>query len=324
MTDIPDEPFHCRDLPELGLSRHQLDDLVAAGVVRRVVRSVYVRSDIEDTIALRARCASLVLPPHVVVSDRSAAWLHGIDAYDLADLAFPPDLEVVSIDGNEPTRREGFLGGKRELLPEDVCEVHGVATTTPLRTACDLACLYGRPTALAVLDAFMRHHGLTHEDFERILPRFRKRRGVKQLRELIKYACADAESAGESWTRMRIHDASLPRPTPNTWVHLEGYGWVRLDLAYVKLKIAVEYDGEEFHTKASDKVHDEERRAALRRAGWIVIVVTKDDLSGDALWAWLDELRQALAVRRPAATRRYSRGESWTDRPRRRRTSGAR
>jgi hypothetical protein len=321
MATLPDDPFHVRDLPLLGLTRHQLDDLVAAGDVRRVVRAVYVKASVPDTVELRARCARMVLPPHVVVCDRSAAWLHGIDAYDLASLELAPDLEVTSIEGAGPTRRDGVLGGKRDLLPEEVCTVCDVATTTALRTACDLATLHGRATALAVLDAFMRHHGLTRADFDRILPRFAGRRGVKQLRELVNHAVAEAESSGESWTRMMIIDAGLPCPEPNVWVLVPGYGRVRVDLAYAGLRIAVEYDGEEFHTEASDKEHDELRRQALRRQGWVVIVVTKHDLSGERLESWLDELRGVLRERRPAARRRHSRGPASPDLPRRRRTA---
>ena len=318
MTELPTHPFLSSDAARFGLSRSRVEDLVVEGFLRRPVRGVCVRADLPDTVELRAQCASLVLPAHVVVSDRSAAWLHGIDAYNLADLELPPDLEVVSIDAHDRTRRDGFLGGKRDLKPDEICEVCGVLTTTALRTACDLACTYGRSAALAVLDAFMRHHSLTRDDYQRMLPRFRGRRGVKQLRELTNYASPDAESPGESWTRMAIIDAGIVAPRPNRWVDVKEYGWVRIDLAWAALKIAVEYDGEEFHSSDADKEHDEERRDALRRQGWIVIVVTKLDFAGERLVAWLSELRQALHERQPVARRRYSRGESAGPRRRRR------
>jgi len=321
MTELPCAPFLSSDAARHGLTKSHLEDLVAAGVVRRPVRGVCARSDLPDTIELRAQCTQLVLARHVVASDRLAAWLHGIDSYDLADLELPPDLEVVSIDRHDRTRREGFLGGKRDLAPDEICEVCGVLTTTALRTACDLACLRGRAAALAVLDAFMRHHGLTQEDYRRMLPRFKGRRGVKQLRELINHASRDAESPGESWTRMTIIDAGIVAPVPNVWVEVDDYGWVRLDLAFARLKIAVEYDGEEFHTSEADQEHDDARREALRARGWIVIVVTKHDFTDDRLGAWIGELRQALRERRPVAVRRYSRG-GW-DGPTRRRTASS-
>lgn len=313
MHRLPAEPFLLADLATLHLTRSQLEDFLADGSVRRVVRSVYVRADVADTIELRARCARMVLPPHVVVSDRTAAWLHGVDAYDLTTTDVPPDVEVVSIGDRERTRRDGFVGGQRALVADDLCEICGIVTTTALRTACDLACERGRSAALAVLDAFRRLHGLTRADFERILPRFAGRRGVRQLRELVRYAIPDAESPGESWTRLAIIDAGLPHPEAQVWVEIPGHGRVRLDLAYPRLKIAIEYDGTAFHSSERDRQHDRRRRDALRRLGWIVIVVTRDDFSGDGLVRWISELRSAVRDRGPRGRRRqYARGESAT------------
>lgn len=316
MTELPDRPFLLSEIPDLGLSRHRLDTLVAEGAVRRVLRGVYCRADLPNTFELRAECAALVLPEHAVVCDRSAAWLWGVECFDYAEQEFLPQLETVSVDGNDRVRRVEVYGGKRDLRDDEICEVAGVRVTTPLRTACDLACLRGRNAALAIYDAFRREHGLTCADFERMLLRFRGRRGVKQARELAPYAVAASESPGESWSRMVIIDAGLKAPEPQVWVHVRGIGWVRLDLAYEHLRIAIEYDGEEHHTSDADRAHDQERREALRRAGWIVIVVRKGDFTGLTSDRWLSELREALAERVPAYQRRYSRGESWDPRVR--------
>ena len=91
----------------------------------------------------------------------------------------------------------------------------------------------------------------------------------------------------ESWTRLEIIDEQLPAPQPQVWVFVPGYGLVRLDLGYEERKIAVEYDGEEFHSSDADRAADRARRTALRQAGWIVIVVRKDGFAGPAREAWL-------------------------------------
>ena len=314
MPDLPDTPFLGTAAGDLGLTRAMLRRLERDGVVRRVLRNVYVRADVEDTPRLRACAARLVVPDHVVVADHSAAWLWDVDTYSPAEHQTPMTLEVVSVDGHEPTDRDGVLGGRRDLLPSEICEVDGIdglRVTTPVRTACDLACLRGRMAALAVLDAFMRQHGVTTADYEAMLPRFHRRRGVKQLRELVGYASPRPESMSESWTAMAIIDAGLPQPEYQVWVNVPGYGPVRLDLAYKWWKIAVEYDGEEHHTSPEDRERDVRRRAALRQDGWIVIVVRRTDLSGLALDTWLAELKAAVADRCPEPRRRYSRGEWW-------------
>jgi very-short-patch-repair endonuclease len=113
---------------------------------------------------------------------------------------------------------------------------------------------------------------------------------------------------------MTIIDDGLAPPRAQVEVRLPDHGWVRLDLAYEHLRIAIEYDGVEFHTSEEDQAADRRRREALRRAGWIVIVVTKADFTGAGLERWLSELRAAIAERVPAYRRTYSRGESWDPR----------
>jgi hypothetical protein len=175
----------------------------------------------------------------------------------------------------------------------------------------DLACLYGRNAALATLDAFMRNCDVTLADFQRHLPRYYRRRGVKQLRELVGYASPDAESTGESWTRMTMIDAGLPVPKLQFWVYDGGVPRFRVDLAYPLLKIAVEYDGLEYHEGDERKKADEERRGWLREHDWVVIVVRKSDFKRATRERWLAEIRDALRDRTPTRNRRYSRGESW-------------
>ena len=171
----------------------------------------------------------------------------------------------------------------------------GVRVTTPLRTALDLGCHLRRREALAALDQFMRHHDLDSEQLRRESVRFFRRRGVVQLRRLIPLADPRAESPRESWTRLEIIDAGLPCPEPQYWIEIDGVPTYRLDLAYPRLRVAVEYDGDEFHQRTEDQMrHDAERREWLERHGWTVIVVRNGDFSGRGLQRWLSELRAAL------------------------------
>ena len=99
----------------------------------------------------------------------------------------------------------------------------------------------------------MRRH---RQELETILPRFRGRRGVVQLRDLIPLATPLSESPGESWARIDIHDAGLPAPTPQYAIEVNGVVKYRLDLPYPEWKIVVEYDGEEHHTSPEDRAYD--------------------------------------------------------------------
>jgi hypothetical protein len=105
------------------------------------------------------------------------------------------------------------------------------------------------------------------------------------------------ESARESWVKLAIHDHGLPQPEPQWWVSVDGVPTYRLDFAYPHARIAVEYDGEEFHTSPRHKAADESRRDWLRRHGWLVIVVTKDNFENGPTPSWILELRGFLQLR---------------------------
>ncbi|MFN8191310.1 MAG: hypothetical protein U0R78_12905 [Nocardioidaceae bacterium] len=308
---LPDGPFTIADLPRLGLTVPRLRQLLREGTVQRVFRGVYQPRAVEDCPTSRAACAALVLPAHSVVCDFAAAWIHGIDTYEPDALDIAPPLDVVAVGGANGSRRPEIAGGKRDLLAEEIVEINGLRLTSPLRTACDIACLRGRHRGLATLDAFRREYGFTELDFALFLPRYRGRRGVRQLRELVVHSDPRAESPGESWTRLEIIDAGLPTPEPQVWVDVPGWGPVRLDHAYLHLKIAIEFDGREFHGD-DRREHDLARREALRRAGWIIIVVTSADFSSERVLNWTAELRTAIRDRRTPPRRRYPRGSRYT------------
>lgn len=298
MTDrIPDHPFLGRDAGRYGLTPKTLRLRLAQGALWRPFTGVYASVALADSTELRADAARLIMSPHNVLCDRTAAWVHGIDTLRYSELDFVPPLETYVLRGHDPTDRRDCHGGSRDLLPEDWVIIRGVRVTTPLRTALDLACKLRRREALAALDAFAREFGFGSVELNRLLRRYRRRRGVVQARELVQLVDARAESRGESWVRLEIRDHGLSAPDLQVWVLVDGAPTYRLDLAYPHAKVAVEYDGEQFHTSHEQRARDERRRAWLRAHGWYVIVVTKESFTGDALTSWISELRFVLKAR---------------------------
>ncbi len=298
----PDLPFTPADLRALRIPEGRLRRAVRAGEVRPVVRGVFVSAETPDTIEMHARAVARVVRPHHVVTDRTAAWLHEVDALVWADRDLVPVVETCALRGHEPTAISGVDGRTRDLRPADITTVHGVTVTTPLRTALDLGCCLRRREAFAALNAMAARHGLTREDYLAALPRFRRRRGVRQLRPLVQIVEPLVESVRESWVLLEIHDAALPRPEPQYWIHIDGVPAFRLDLAYPHLRVCVEYDGEEWHhLTAEQREDDHARRRWLRENGWTVIVVQRGDFTRQARDRWIATLRQAL---RPAYTNR--------------------
>ena len=292
--EIPDRPFKRADL---GLPRSDFYDLVHRGLIRAVVREAYVRADVPDSIELRAAAVALVAAPGHVVVDRTAAMIHGVDTFTYAELEDLPPVETCALRGRRPTRRTGADGRTRDLRSSDIMEVGGLRVTTPLRTALDLGCNLRRREAMGALNAFARLHGVTVEQLRAELDRLRRRRGIIQLRELAQLVDARLESARESWTLLAIHDAGLPLPEPQVWIEIDGLPTYRLDFAYRRKRVCVEYDGFDFHELTEDqRRQDRVRREWLRANGWTVIVIRAGDFAGDRLDAWLRELRSALAT----------------------------
>lgn len=294
---VPEQPFTTLQADAIGISRQRLRQLVDQGQLIRVLQGVYRPAWVPDSMENRIRAAALVLPPHAVVCDRTAAWIHDVDVLRYRELEIPPPLDIVVRRGCVPSRRQTWRNGERDFAPEDIVDIFGLRVTSPLRTALDLGCKLSRRDALAALDQFARRFGLDARDLARELPRFRGRRGVIQLRSVVLMTDGDAESPGESWVRIALLDAGLPKPTLQFEIVVDGMVLYRLDHAYPKHKICVEYDGEEAHGTSEQQAADELRRDWLRAQGWTVIVVRKGDLTADAVQRWTEQVRAQLLTK---------------------------
>lgn len=275
-----DAPFTTAIALGLGVSRQSLRTLVADGFLRVVLRGVYAASQAPDDLWMRTRAVGLILPADAVVTDRTAAWLHGVDVLPRNSRLVAPPVQAFHTS-DKRTKRSAVASGRRGLGRSDIVVVHGIRVTSPLRTALDLGRLLWRYDALGAIDGFLRL-GVPQELMLGQLDRFKGYRGVVQLRHLVPIGDGRAESMGESALRLHWYDAGLPRPALQEWVYGDdGTPLYRLDIALPELLYAVEYDGEEHHTADEDREYDEERRAwCSRERGWHFEVFTKGPVYG--------------------------------------------
>ncbi len=273
-----DRPFTAAQANGWGVSPRTLRTLLSRGIVRRMLQGVYVAAQAVDDMDLRAQALALVVPDAAVVTDRTAAWLHGVALLPRSSGTTPPPINVFHTTDTRMAR-PGVAAGRRGLLTTDVTVVNGIRVTTALRTALDLGRLLWRYDALAAVDGFLRI-GVPHELLITEIDRFRGYRGVRQLRALAPLGDRRAESAGESALRLNWYDAGLPRPDLQTWVYDDhGIGIYRLDITLPELLYAAEYDGEENHTSDEDREYDEDRRLwCARERQWLFEVFTKIDV----------------------------------------------
>jgi hypothetical protein len=241
---------------------------------------VYYSAALQETLDLRLRILRLVVPQACVVTDRTAGWLWGANMI-LApnDHLTVPRVHVFCPPGHR--LRNGLTNsGERRFRQEDVVELDGVRLTTPLRTACDLGRLLHRDQALAAMDSLARLGEFSPAQLLVATARYKRYRGIVQLRALAPYVDPGAESPPESILRLRWLDAGLPRPECQVSVPSpQGDGW-RLDVGLRKKRFAAEYDGDAFHTEA-DRPYDNWRRGWLaEHEGWTIVVARKANLFG--------------------------------------------
>ncbi|WP_156888233.1 DUF559 domain-containing protein [Microbacterium indicum] len=115
-----------------------------------------------------------------------------------------------------------------------------------------------------------------------------RRVGASDLRAALEWIRRDSWSPRESKLRCAILRAGLPEPDLNVDVRDASSRFLGcVDMAYRRLRIAVEYQGA---MHAETYAQDIERIERLRAAGWIVLQVTKD------LLARPPELRARIAA----------------------------
>ncbi|WP_125981429.1 endonuclease domain-containing protein [Bifidobacterium goeldii] len=96
---------------------------------------------------------------------------------------------------------------------------------------------------------------------------------------------AGVASPMESRARLAVTQHGIPNPEINYIVRGEKFASganMTLDLAWPHCRVAVEYDGDHHRTDKTQWRRDQEKRERLRSHGWIVIIITADDLCDNA------------------------------------------
>lgn len=236
-----------------------------------------VLADLDVDEGVRVRHLAPLLPPGAALAHRSAAALHGIGLRMPHERGLAHPVEVVVPAGTAPVRRSGVRCFAADLAG-DVVLVEGVPVTSLLRTVLDTARFAPPPLALAVLDLAARRGLFSPVQALLRLDAVPGQRGVARARRLVALTDPGAESPGESWLRLRLADAGFPRA--RTQIPVAGY---RLDLGWPARRLAVEFDGREFHEGTRALAHDRRRREHLAERGWTVVGVGAGEVLGRSL-----------------------------------------
>ncbi|MFZ1176980.1 MAG: hypothetical protein WAO15_12085 [Mycobacterium sp.] len=242
----------------------------------RLFRDVYIDPDTEVTAALRAKAGWLWAGRRGVVAGFSAAALHGSNWVD--------DRRVVELIYGNRHRVPGIQTHGDLLHKDEIDVVAGVTVTSPARTALDLGCWYPTMTAVAGIDALARATEIKAADVELLARGYAGRRGIARARQAADLFDAGAQSPKESWLRVVLIQAGLPRPQTQIPVFDElGSTIAYLDMGWEDVKVAVEYDGDHHRSDRFQYNWDIRRLERLQHRGWVVIRVVAGDRPAEIL-----------------------------------------
>jgi hypothetical protein len=265
---------------------------VASKEVMPVWRGVLVESRRLLDPWTRASAALLTAGPRAVVSGITAAYLHGCRAVE------SPVTHILVPYGCDTRSRDGLVVHRGRGFADDAVELEGVRVLPLDRVVADMLCTLPARDALALADEAMGLAGDSADTFRKqVALRIDRRhdpRGTVRAAGLLDLASEGVDSPAESWLRLMIVEHGVPVPEVNWPIpDLDGRLLYRLDLAWPQLRITLEYDGYAAH--AGREAEDRARRADLEARGWIVVVVTKEDLR--AITRVVTALRAAFARR---------------------------
>jgi very-short-patch-repair endonuclease len=261
-------PFSRAEARASGISDRRLK----GSEFRRIVFGYYLPSEVTPQPIHAIRAALQCHPEGAVATHFSAARLRGAPVPD------HPEVHVTVRDAADRRRRRGLRCHALAIDEADVQTLAGVRISSPCRMFVELA-RYLNLVELVVLGDWMVQTRLTSVPSLRSYSRRSMEQYADRAARAASYVRLGSESPRESRLRLLLMLAGLPTMHPNPTVVIEDRTF-RVDLAFLRARVAVEYDGV-WHDDEDQPEIDQERRSLLERDGWIVIVVRKDELYTD-------------------------------------------
>lgn len=291
-----------------GLSDEEISRRIRHKEWIAIRRGAYVQHDEWERMTKDDRHRALVhavalrLGRPFTFSHTSAAVLLGLPMWNV-------DLETVHV--TRPTRTSARRDANvwhhvSELRDDEITDAFGLRVTDATRTVIDSARITGLESAVTIADAALHTEQTTKEALLEQLNRMRDWPGARNAGRVVEFADGRAESVGESWARIVMDAAGLPRPK----LQVELPTGDRVDFLFVEYMTVVEFDGRHKYgrlLKAGEEPGDvawrEKRREdRIRAQGYQVVRLVWADLYDTALVA--GRVRRAFAAaggRREAA-----------------------
>lgn len=251
------------------LSRHQLRTNYSA-----VMPDVYLSRRVQPCLQQRIAAAWVWSRGKATIAGAAAAAMHGAKW-------IPDDVPVELVYARTRPPR-GVITRRCLLLDGETQTIAGCQVTTPDRTAFDIGRRGAVRFAVARLDALAAATGFEIADVLRLARSHPGSPGLRRLEAALELVDAGAQSPRETYLRMLLVDAGLPRPqTQIPVLGADGFPVAYLDLGWAEHLVAVEYDGDQHRTDRRQYVKDIKRLEMLDSMGWIIVRVVAEDHTAD-------------------------------------------
>jgi len=273
------------------MTRHQVEHALAVGRIEVVHRGVYRIAGSPESWRQAAHAAVLAGGRGAVASFLPAAHL-----WDLAGFWEQPPVGI-TIPHDRRARIPGVVVHDSRILDGiHVAHRFDIPVTSVGRTLCDLTAGCSSNQVGRALDDALRRRltslRAVQVVFDDLATRGRHRSTI--MRALLEARGPGFHPGGSDPERRMLQvlvAAGLPAPVPQHRVRT-GRRTYRVDAAYPDYRIAIEYEGFDFHTQRTAFDDRYERDRALRTARWLVVYVTNRTTEPRLVDDVLDALRQ--------------------------------
>jgi very-short-patch-repair endonuclease len=253
-----------REHPSLAAA---LDRLLRSGKLMAVLPGVYARAEAGGSLPVRIAAVPR-WDPSAIITGAAAARL-----------SFWPTVRVVDVEcavSRTRSPQPGYQFTRRTIPAELVVERSGLRFTSATLTALDLAAVTGG----TAIDEVLRTRASTLPRMRWALDLTRGQWGARERRQFLLDSRDEPWSAAERLFHRLLRQAGITGWSANSAVTIGGVTYY-LDVAFRRIRLAVEIDGRLYHSSETAFETDRRRQNQLILDGWRVLRFTLAMLTDD-------------------------------------------
>jgi very-short-patch-repair endonuclease len=256
---------------EADFSSFRISRRIDAGEWRVVRGRLLAISAVPDSLESREWEALLSAGPGAVFAGPSAARRLSIEVPDRRPCVLVPPSRRPDVPGAVVLRQDL---DDNDLLVRDDCLLTGNALTVV-----ECALLLDEPAAMMFLERALQRHWISFDELTLRVCLATGRHGAPKLTRVVRALRSGARSDSERRLIRGLQHRGVGGWRCNLELH-DGNGTIGvLDLAFRRVRLAIELDGRAWHVDRERFQHDRTRQNRLIAAGWTVLRFTWEDVA---------------------------------------------